>query len=253
MVSAYDIRLPSRGADVEQDEEWFEVVLDGEPRRIRIHDYHELYSEPRLYDQLLKDELHCSSPQTIAGVLATLVRSEGEDVAGLRVLDMGAGSGMLGEELAAQGARSLVGVDIIPEAAQAAERDHPGLYEDYLVADLADLAPDERRRLEDKRFNCLTLVAALSFDDVPPQAFAGAYNLIGDDDWIAFNVKQEVLQDRSEGIGALVRRMRDEDVIEDRASVLYLHRMSVNGDPLYYVALMGRKRGSLPLEWLASL
>lgn len=252
MQTAYDIRLPTRGADVEQDEEWFEVVLDGDPRKIRIHDYHELYSLPWLYDQLLKDELKCSSPQTIANVLATLVRSEGDDVGDLRVLDMGAGSGMLGEELAAQGAGSLVGVDIIVEAAEATERDRPGVYEDYLVADLADLTPDDRCRLEDKRFNCMTLVAALSFDDVPPQAFAGAYNLVADGGWIAFNVKQDVLEDRDEGIGALVRQMRDEGVIEDRASVLYRHRLSVKGDPLYYVALMGRKRADLPLEWIAT-
>lgn len=237
---------------MEQDEEWFEVVLDGDPRKIRIHDYHELYSLPWLYDQLLKDELKCSSPQTIANVLATLVRSEGDDVGDLRVLDMGAGSGMLGEELAAQGAGLLVGVDIIPEAAEAAERDRPGVYEDYLVADLADLTPDDRRRLEDKCFNCMTLVAALSFDDVPPQAFAGAYNLVADGGWIAFNVKQDVLEDRDEGIGALVRQMRDEGVIEDRASVLYRHRLSVKGDPLFYVALMGRKRADLPLGWIAT-
>ena len=174
-------------------------------------------------------------------------------MADLSVLDAAAGNGLMGGALAAFGAGSLTGVDIIAEAAEAAQRDRPGLYADYVVADLTDMAPDVRRRLEDKRFNCLTLVAALSFDEVPPRAFAEAFNLVADGGWIAFNVKRDLFQDRDEGgIGELVARMVGDGVMEQRASVRYRHRLSVRGEPIYYVALMGRKRAKLPLDWIAA-
>ncbi len=250
MRETYEIHLPS-GPVGEQDEEHFEVTLDGERRQMRIHDYETVFAHPGLYEQLLIDELRCSSPDVLASALITLVRSEGEDPAGLVVLDVGAGTGWLGEELAERGVRSLVGVDIIPEAADAARRDRPGLYEDYRVVDMADLPPDERRRLEERGFNCFTVVAALSFDEVPPRAFAQAWNLVATGGWIAFNIKQEVLTDDSQGIGALVARIVDEGMLDRRARIHYRHRLSVRGDPLYYVALIGRKAGDLPLDWIA--
>ncbi len=250
MTKPYEIHLPS-GPELEQDEEHFEVTLDGELRNIRIHDYETVFSYPGLYEQLLTEELHCASPEVLASVLTTLVRSEGEDPADLVVLDVGAGTGMLGEELAARGVHSLVGVDIIPEAADAARRDRPGLYEDYLVVDLADLPSDERLRLQERRFNCFTVVAALSFDEVPPQAFAQAWNLVATGGWIAFNIKQEVLSEDSAGIGALVSRIVDEGALDRRARIHYRHRLSVRGDPLYYVALVGRKTADLPSDWIA--
>jgi hypothetical protein len=36
---------------------------------------------------------------------------------------------------------SVVGVDIIPEAQEAADRDRPGVYEDYYVVDLTRMQP----------------------------------------------------------------------------------------------------------------
>ena len=48
----------------------------------------------------------------------------------LAVLDVGAGNGMVGEQLKCSGVkRSLV--DIIQEAKQAALRDRPGIYKEY--------------------------------------------------------------------------------------------------------------------------
>ena len=57
------------------------------------------------------------------------------------MLDIGAGNGMVGEQLVDMGAEQVGGVDIIEEAAQALERDRPGIYKDYDVADLTNLPP----------------------------------------------------------------------------------------------------------------
>ena len=73
---------------------------------------------------------------------------DNETAAKLRVLDVGAGNGMVGEELDRMGARHIVGVDIIPEAKEAAERDRPGVYDDYFVVDLTDVPAGDLARME---------------------------------------------------------------------------------------------------------
>ncbi|MGH3822900.1 MAG: methyltransferase, partial [Pseudonocardiaceae bacterium] len=61
----FEILLPEVGhdPDLAQDEEWCEVVVEGERRRIRFHDYHEIYSIPGLYERLFYDTLGCESPR----------------------------------------------------------------------------------------------------------------------------------------------------------------------------------------------
>src|SRR3954454_15516689 len=194
-AEGFVLRLPeeaSRSAD--QDEEWFEVEVDGETRRLRVHDYADIYSIPGLYERLIYDELRCESPRVVAGLLARGMERRRLDGGSLRVLDLGAGNGIVGEELARLGADHSVGVDIIPEAAEAAERDRPGLYDDYGVCDLLDgdgaarerldrhrpnaprcrRAPGDgapRERLDSQRLNALTGVVALGSGHIPPEVF----------------------------------------------------------------------------------
>ena len=52
---------------------------------------------------------------------------------------------MVGDELHSHDANAIVGIDIVSEAKQAAERDRDGVYNSYFVADLTDL-PEECRR-----------------------------------------------------------------------------------------------------------
>src|SRR4051794_19806673 len=165
----FEIRFPDSNEAADQDEEFCEVVLDGEIRKIRFHDYDEIFEVPGLYEQLFYDELRCTSPDVVIDLLAESVPLEG-----LRVLDLGAGNGMVGERLAKLGVGELVGVDIIPEAATATHRDRPGVYDDYVVGDMTDLPQDDHRRLEERRFTCLTSVAPPGLGDVPPPAVTPA-------------------------------------------------------------------------------
>lgn len=246
----YDVRFPQRDArEVAQDEEWCEVTLDGERQRVRFHDYNEIYEQPGLYEQLFYTELQCVSPETVCQLLGAQLGSRGLTDEDLRVLDVGAGNGMVGEELRRIGASHVVGADIIPEAASAAERDRPGVYDDYLVADLTDLSPDEDRELADAGFNCLTTVAALGFGDIPPEAFAVAYNHVEPGGLIAFNIKEDFLRDGDgSGFSRMVKRAIDDGALELIAEQAYRHRLSVTGEPLRYVALVGVKRADLPVS-----
>lgn len=242
------LRFPQRDhEEVDQDAECFEVSVDGQRQRIRFHDYHEIYAIPGLYEKLFYEELECASPkvvcETLAGVLAERDRDPGE----LRVLDVGAGNGMVSERLRTLGVASAVGIDIIPEAAEAAERDRPSVYDEYLVADLTDLDAGEDAALADHDFNCLVSVAALGFGDIPPEAFAVAFNHVSDGGLIALTIKEDFLdtQDDGSGFSRLVQQAVRDGALDIVARRRYRHRLSVTGEELFYVAVVGVKRRDL--------
>jgi len=164
------------------------------------------------------------------------------------VLEVGAGNGMVGAELTELGVRSIVGVDIIEEAAIAAERDRPGIYDDYLVLDLTAIPPDTGVALRERRFNCLVTVAALGFGDIPPDAFANAFNLVEPGGLVAFNIKEDFISAADgSGFSRLISGAIDDGTIDVMAERRYQHRLSVAGDPLHYVAIVAARRGELPL------
>src|SRR3954454_19866730 len=164
------LRLPDEAsATASQDEEWCEVECDGKTRRLRFHDYSDIYAIPGLYERLIYERLGCQSPRVIAGLLRDELADRDADPTDLRVLDLGAGNGIVAEELAEIGVRHFVGLDIIQAAADAAERDRPGLYDEYIAADLLDHSSGAGERLKRQKLNALTCVAALGFGDIPPE------------------------------------------------------------------------------------
>lgn len=247
-MSPFEISFPEQ-ADraLDQDEEWCEVRLDGVSRRIRFHDYDEIYEIPGLYERIFYDELDCVSPQTVCSLLAECMEAEGADPGDLRVLDLGAGNGMVGEELDRRGVDTIVGADLIEEAAAAAERDRPGIYDDYVVADFTDLSDEELGDLRRHRFNSLVTVAALGFGDIPQEVFTQAYELIEPGGWLAFNIKEDFLEDGESSYSRLLEEARENDSIEVLAEHRYRHRRSISGEPLYYIAIIARKRDELPV------
>jgi hypothetical protein len=248
-VTSDEIALPPRPVSLTQDREWCVVEIGGEWRKIRFHDYDEIYAIPGLYEALFYEALKCNSPGRIREILQRCLNEARVAPNDLRVLDLGAGNGMVAEELAGIGVRQMVGVDIIRAAAAAAERDRQGLYEEYFVADMTDVPQEVRRSLESRNLNCLTCVAALGFGDIPPAAFANSFNMIVDGGWVAFNIKSGFLE-RGEGFGGLIRRMIDEGVLKIRTGQEYEHRIATNGEPLMYTAFVGTKRRDVPAEWI---
>jgi len=176
------------------------------------------------------------------------------DFSDLNVLDIGAGNGMVGEQLMDRGAECVIGIDIIPEAAEAALRDRPNVYENYYVADLTDLPNRVETKLEEKDFNCMTIVAALGFGDIPPAAFAEGFNMINTPGWVAFNIKDEfVCESDATGFCTLINRMVEDEVIEVKNKRKYRHRICQDGKPLYYYALVGEKKSNIPGAMISDL
>lgn len=243
--SPHQVRFPSQqDQELSQDQEWCDVTTDGETKRIRFHDYGRIYEVPGLYEHIFYERLQCESPNVVSDMLIAAVRESGQDPASLPVLDLGAGNGIVGEALRDRGFKEIVGVDIIPEAGDAAARDRPDVYADYYVADMTALPDDVREALEKRKFKAMTSVAALGFGDIPPEVFTAAYDLVEDGGWIAFNIKQDFLdEDDDSGFEELIGGMlTGKGGIEQRARRRYRHRLDISGEPLYYDALVGIKR-----------
>lgn len=249
------IQFPPESAEnLPQDEVAFHVLEDGERVRLRFHDYARIYERPGLYEQLFYERLKCTSPAKVGDILRKTVEANGQDSTSLRVLDLGAGNGMMGEELKRRGVSRLVGVDIIPEAREACLRDRPGLYDEYYVADFTDLDDETREEIDEWNFDCLTSVAALGFGDIPQRAFTQALEFVREGGWMAFNIKETFLAESdTTGFSKLVRALMFCDAIEVHHIERYWHRLSMEGRPLKYFALVLRKRSELPAGLLESV
>ncbi|MDB4215143.1 class I SAM-dependent methyltransferase [Burkholderiaceae bacterium] len=136
--------ISSETKQLDQDEVDFHLIEDAKQIKLRFHDYGELYKRKGLYEQLFYERLQCVSPQVVCSILSKVLSSNNLNINELRVLDLGAGNGMVGELL--EVAR-VVGVDISEEAFKACERDRPNAYDAYYVADFCDLPSEISQEL----------------------------------------------------------------------------------------------------------
>jgi predicted TPR repeat methyltransferase len=245
----YKVLLPENACDLDQDEEYFTLVTDCETRRLRLHDYDKVYEVPGLYEEVVYDRLNCDSPRQVCSLLEKEIKAvEGEN-ANLRVLDFGAGNGMVGECVADRlDCEALIGLDIIPEAKRAAKRDRPEIYDDYYVMDLSKPKEEDLRTLDRWNFNALLTVAALGFGDIPFHGFVHAFNLIDIDGWVAFNINDRYMSDTDDsGYGAVIKQMTS-DSLHIHQVQRHCHRMAMNGEPIHYHAVIGQKRENIPVN-----
>lgn len=249
VANRYHIRFPATDPhQLDQDEAYF-TLSDGagHQAQIRFHDYDRLYDLPGLYEQLFYDRLKCQSPEKVVAILRHALHSEPARFNELRVLDLGAGNGMAGEALQAHGVARIVGCDILPAARAAALRDRPGVYDEYYDLDLTRLTDTQRDTLATWNFNCLVTVAALGFGDIPVRAFREAFNLIEDGGWVAFNIKETFLDsDDTSGFSLFIKDALLKSHLDLYHLERYQHRLSIDGRPLYYFGVAGRKNSPIP-------
>jgi hypothetical protein len=209
------------------------TYADGRTEQLRLHEYDRLYALPGVYEQIVTDRLGCRSPWVIAGMLSGAADRLGWARPHLRVLDLAAGNGVSGEALAAEGLTAALGTDIEPAAREAALRDRPGLYDEYLTLDLLALTDGQRAAIERARADALCCVAPVgdAGGQLPAAALAAAVRLLAPDALIAY------MHDPQSGAGyddvarewtgALGSGVRAEELERRR----YVHRRTVNGAP----------------------
>lgn len=251
----YNIKFPiTEPHQLGQDEAFFHLIENNQEAQFRFHDYSSIYKHPGLYEQLFYERLKCSSPKKVCDILSKVLRDNHIEMTELRVLDLGAGNGMFGEQLHRIGVARTIGVDISEEAHIACERDRPGIYDAYYVRNFCDLGAVAQQELATWQFDCLSCVAALGFGDIPAKAFANAFNLIAKSGWIAFNIKESfLLESDTSGFSSLIKALLLSDSLEVHHLERYRHRISIDGRPLFYYALVGRKESDIPANIMANI
>ncbi|MGH3502261.1 MAG: hypothetical protein ACRDQA_15450, partial [Nocardioidaceae bacterium] len=83
----FTVHLPTaEEAGLDQDAEWCVLETPEDRRRIRFHDYKEIYFVPGLYEYLFCEELKCDSPRTVRDLVAGTLERQHTDPASLTVL-----------------------------------------------------------------------------------------------------------------------------------------------------------------------
>lgn len=244
--SNYEIIIPKAINNLVIQEEFFYLRQNGKERKIKLHDYVELYGTPRLYESVM-EQLQEKSHLVLPALLSECVAGANQKIEDLSVLEVGAGSGAVGKSLSDLGVKSIVGIDIVPEAKAAATRDYPGVYSNYYVEDLANLSPDTQAALIQKKFNCIICGSALGFNHIPAQTWAKAFNVIAPNSWVVFNVQKKRWEDEgNNSFEAWHPWIKDQEIINVTQMHEYQHRLYLDGRPLYYVAILGTKVGDIP-------
>ena len=160
---------------------------------------------------------------------------------------------MMGEELKKHGVSRLIGVDIIQEAYDATVRDRPGLYDAYYVEDFTTLDKEKKEDIASWQCDCMVTVAALGFGDIPTNAFIEAFNIISTQGWVAFNIKETFFHKSDRTVfSSMIRVLIFSEFIHVYHIERSRHRLSIEGEPLYYYAIAGRKNADVPHEFLES-
>ncbi|MBO1351175.1 MAG: class I SAM-dependent methyltransferase [Hormoscilla sp. GUM202] len=249
---SYNVKLPSVTQNLEREEEYFILVHNNQEQRLKVRDYEKVYKIPGLYEYVLVELLKHTSHQVISELLVEQVTQSQLSVSELSVLELGSGVGLVGACLKDKGVKSIVGVDLIEEAAEAAKRDRPNVYNRYYVEELPHVTAGVRQELENSKFNCLVCASALT-GGLPGPAFAFAYNLIADGGPIACNIREDLLDANptDHSSGKMLANMIKEGIFRVQVKHAYRHRLSVTGVPLYEVALIGFKMADIPKEMMS--
>jgi len=243
-TSEFQIRLSKEVSDLSNYKEHFFLTQNGQERKVLLHDYAEMYQNHGLYEYVCFQHLAYQAPQVLSSFLIEQLTKAQEEVSALKLLDIGAGSGLTAKALVALGVKSITGIDIYPEAAEAAKRESPNVYEEYYVEDLSQLDQETHQVLKNKIFNCLVCCSALPA--LPASVFIPAFNLIRLNAWIAFNVKKDIWEDHSStGFVAQHPWVDNNEVFEIRAQLSYLRRYTTDGRPVEDVAIVGTKKGQI--------
>lgn len=221
---------------------------DGGAEEVALHDYTRVYGVPGLYEAVVQEALDCRSPAVTAAHAAAAVGDLGLDPATVRVLDVGAGNGVVGDELAAHGFRRMFGTDLLPAAADGAVRDRPALYEHYLAADLADPADPVHEAIERWDPQLLACAGALGGGHMSTVALARALNALSEPAIAVLTAGEGWLDESAaDGLGAFVTAALADGTLEELRRERFRHRLTMSGDQIHYVALTLRVAGELAL------
>lgn len=218
-----------------------EYVALGDHDIVHLHDYTRIYGVPGLYEHVVQEQLRCRSPQVAAEGFLRAAQRAVSDPSSLTVLDVGAGTGLVGELLVRGGVKGMVGVDALPAARAACMRDRPGVYTSYLVGDLAADDSDELSAgLHEHRPGGLVSAGAFGGTHAPPAALVNALALLPPTAPVVLTIDERWMEtsDRH-GFGCAVERLVDQGELTLLERTRFRHRITTTGEPIFYELLIG--------------
>jgi hypothetical protein len=229
----YEVELHNITGAADFEEVLTVIHADGRREDMHLHEYGRVYDIPGLYELVVQEKLQCQSPCTVAQWLSDAAGSEE-----LRVLDLGGGNGVVGDELRVRGIKVLVGSDCIEEARRATERDRPGLYADYVLDDGSDEGLARLGAVVSRyRLNAITCAGAIDEKHISLDRLRQIWSLFPSGSWISLT-----------GSPIDVRNMQPEEVIKHldaSASLIttgwFQHRIMMDGRPIHYHIIVGHR------------
>jgi hypothetical protein len=214
---------------------------------VHLHDYESFYRVPGLYEHIVQELLACRSPQVASDALADALTRLSLDPAEIVLLDLGAGTGIIGELVRSMGVTRVVGVDVLDAARNACMRDRPGTYEDYVVGDLAAPSRELLARLRGHRPNALVSAGAFGGTHAPPTALINALGLVPASAPVVFTIDERWTgTDDAGGFRTPVTELIGSGQLRLLRRSRFQHRVSTAGIPICYelfVAAKGSDRG----------
>lgn len=217
-----------------------EYVALGDREIVHLHDYTRIYAIPGLYEHVVQERLQCRSPQVAAeGFLRAVARTT-SPAGSLTVLDVGAGTGLVGELLLGAGIERMVGVDALPAARAACIRDRPGVYGNYLIGDLASGDSELLAELRELEPGGLVSAGAFGGTHAPPAALVNALAMLPPGAPVALTIDERWMDAADpDGFGSAVQRLAAEGALELVERTRFKHRITTTGDPIFYELLIG--------------
>lgn len=218
-----------------------EYVVLGDREIVHLHDYTRIYAVPGLYEHVVQEQLQCRSPQVAAEGFLRAVAGARLQPSSLTVLDVGAGTGLVGELLLRGGVTRMVGVDALPAARAASVRDRPGVYSAYLIGDLASGDSTLLADLREHGAGGLVSAGAFGGTHAPPSALVNALALLPPGAPVALTIDERWMDASDpDGFGFAVQRLMDQGDLEVVERTRFRHRITTTGEPVFYELLVGR-------------
>ena len=134
------------------------------------------------YDRDLEEDFAWNAPKTAAQILAKLTPSEST------ILDAGAGTGLVGEELAKLGYQDMVAIDLSMGMLEEARK--KGLY-----ADFRQMVLGEHLDFDTDSFHSVISVGVFTLGHAPACAFDELVRVTKPDGFIVFSLRTDVYEE----------------------------------------------------------
>ena len=157
----------------------------------------------------------------------------------MTVLDVGAGTGLVGERVRRGGVARVVGVDALPAAREANLRDRPGVYADYVIGDFF-AGNALREALRPHEFTGLVSAGAFGGKHATPQALENALAVLPPGAPVVFTIDERWMDESDpDGFGAAIKRLADDRRLAVTERTRFRHRVMTSGEPIFYELVVG--------------